>query len=141
MESFIYDEKVEYDLPEFFAKFKDKLPQLVVVTGGDYGMTKWDDLANDTVGNMLYGVIFWNSSPSLRTSFPNWLWSRVETMVWPNGTTSQKKHDTMGNMLYGAIWFSGILRQVQGQASPTGCGHGWGLRYDQMGRPRKRHGG
>ena len=46
---FEYDEDTEYPLPEFFTKFKDKLPQLVVVTGGDYGMTKWDDLSNDTV--------------------------------------------------------------------------------------------
>ncbi|KAK3087317.1 hypothetical protein FSP39_004553 [Pinctada imbricata] len=46
---FEFDEEDEYSLPDFFKHFKDKLPMLVIVTGGDYGLTRWDDLCNDTV--------------------------------------------------------------------------------------------
>ena len=46
---FIYDRSVEYYLPDFYAKFKDKLPLLTVVISGYYGKTKYDDFCDGTV--------------------------------------------------------------------------------------------
>ena len=46
-----YDEKNQLSLPEFHKKFKDQLPMLVIVTGGYYGETKYDDFSNDQVLN------------------------------------------------------------------------------------------
>ena len=47
-----YDEKDQLSLPEFHKEFKDKLPMLVIVTGGYYGETKYDDFSNDQVLNI-----------------------------------------------------------------------------------------
>ena len=46
-----FDPEKQLTLPEFYRKFKDKLPLLVIVTEGFYGETKYDDYANDQVCN------------------------------------------------------------------------------------------
>jgi len=45
----IYDEEKQMDLREFFRAYKSKLPQLVIITEGHYGLTNYDDFANDQV--------------------------------------------------------------------------------------------
>lgn len=44
-----YDVEQQCTLPQFHAKFKDKLPLLLIVTEGFYGETKYDDLSNDQI--------------------------------------------------------------------------------------------
>ena len=47
-----YDETKQLTLPQFHKEFKDQLPMLVIVTGGYYGETKYDDFSNDQVLNI-----------------------------------------------------------------------------------------
>ncbi|XP_076084240.1 uncharacterized protein LOC143055004 [Mytilus galloprovincialis] len=44
-----YDEDSELNLKDYFDKYKNKLPQLAIITGGVYGKTKFDDVASDQV--------------------------------------------------------------------------------------------
>ncbi|KAJ8321838.1 hypothetical protein KUTeg_000309 [Tegillarca granosa] len=46
---YIFDEDDDMSMQEYFKKYKDKLPDLVIVTGGHYGLTQYDDYANDQV--------------------------------------------------------------------------------------------
>lgn len=50
---YVYDEDDQYTVPEFFHKYKDRLPSLVVVTGGFCGLTNYDDYSNDQVKTQL----------------------------------------------------------------------------------------
>lgn len=44
-----FDENKELALPEFYSQHKDDLPMLIVVSGGHYGQTKWDEISTDQV--------------------------------------------------------------------------------------------
>nr|XP_022309985.1 uncharacterized protein LOC111115428 isoform X2 [Crassostrea virginica] len=41
------DTSEELALPEFYAKHKDNLPMFIIVSGGYYGQTKYDDMSTD----------------------------------------------------------------------------------------------
>lgn len=45
------DTSEELALPEFYAKHKDNLPMFIIVSGGYYGQTKYDDMSTDQVCN------------------------------------------------------------------------------------------
>lgn len=44
-----FDISQELVLPEFYNKHKNNLPMLIVVSGGYYGQTKYDDMSTDQV--------------------------------------------------------------------------------------------
>lgn len=44
-----FDISQELVLPEFYNQHKNNLPMLIVVSGGYYGQTKYDDMSTDQV--------------------------------------------------------------------------------------------
>lgn len=46
---FLYNESDSLTMKDYFKKYKDDLPHLVIVTGGHYGMTVYDDFPTDQV--------------------------------------------------------------------------------------------
>lgn len=44
-----FDISHELVLPEFYNQHKNNLPMLIVVSGGYYGQTKYDDMSTDQV--------------------------------------------------------------------------------------------
>ncbi|VDI74518.1 Hypothetical predicted protein, partial [Mytilus galloprovincialis] len=46
---YIYDPKDQYTLPDFYKKYGDQLPLLVIVTEGFSGRTAYDELSTNQV--------------------------------------------------------------------------------------------
>lgn len=46
---YVFDSEDQYTLPEFHQKYKDKLPLLVVVSGGFNGKTTYDEVSTNQV--------------------------------------------------------------------------------------------
>lgn len=46
---YIYDPKDQYTLPDFYQKYGDQLPLLVIVTEGFSGRTAYDELSTNQV--------------------------------------------------------------------------------------------
>lgn len=46
---YVYDPKDQYTLPDFYQKYGDQLPLLVIVTEGFSGRTAYDELSTNQV--------------------------------------------------------------------------------------------
>ncbi|XP_061178679.1 uncharacterized protein LOC133187338 [Saccostrea echinata] len=46
---FNFDVSKELALPDFYNQRKNDLPMLIIVSGGNYGQTKWDEISTDQV--------------------------------------------------------------------------------------------
>ena len=48
---FQYDPNQQYDIREFYEKFREKFPVWTMITEGNDGETTYDDFCSDTVRN------------------------------------------------------------------------------------------